>query len=172
MVNILIACTGSVASIKLPVLLSELTRQHNSSASPLSIRLITTSAALHFIPPSALSAPLEHFQDADEYTTWSQMGDPVLHIDLRNWADVLVVAPMSANTLAKAAAGMCDNLVTCHPATGEHLDKVKQWGYRVIEPVSKVLACGDIGNGAMAEPHTIARLVLQSVNALAAEDAS
>lgn len=41
------------------------------------------------------------------------MGDPVMHIELRRWADVLVIAPLSANSLAKMAAGMCDNLITC-----------------------------------------------------------
>ncbi len=41
------------------------------------------------------------------------MGDPVLHIELRRWADVLVLAPLSANTLAKVAHGLCDNLLTC-----------------------------------------------------------
>ena len=41
------------------------------------------------------------------------MGDPVLHIELRRWADVLLLAPLSANTLAKAASGLCDNLLTC-----------------------------------------------------------
>jgi hypothetical protein len=43
----------------------------------------------------------------------AQVGDPVLHIELRAWADVLVIAPCSANTLAKCAGGLCDNLLTC-----------------------------------------------------------
>ena len=41
------------------------------------------------------------------------VGDPVMHIELRRWADCLVIAPLSANTLAKAAQGLCDNLLTC-----------------------------------------------------------
>ncbi|KAL5112184.1 putative phosphopantothenoylcysteine decarboxylase [Taenia crassiceps] len=63
------------------------------------------------------------FLDKDEYACWKKRGDPVLHIqvsddhDLRNqlrdWADIFLIAPLSANTLAKIAAGLCDNLLTC-----------------------------------------------------------
>jgi len=52
-------------------------------------------------------------QDDDEWRQWKRVGDPVMHIELRRWADVMVIAPLSANTLAKAAGGMCDNLLTC-----------------------------------------------------------
>ena len=86
------------------------------------------------------------FADADEWR-WQSRGDSVLHIQLRQWADVAVVAPLSANTLAKAALGLCDNLATCvlrawdwrkplvvapamntmmyeHPVTHEHLGRL------------------------------------------------
>lgn len=49
----------------------------------------------------------------DEWKGWQKLGDPVLHIDLRDWADVLVVAPLSAHTLAKIANGLCDDTLTC-----------------------------------------------------------
>lgn len=51
--------------------------------------------------------------DEDDWRSWQKVGDPVLHIELRRWADVLLLAPLSANTLAKAASGLCDNLLTC-----------------------------------------------------------
>eukprot|EP00882_Tetradesmus_deserticola_P031716 GHRQ01035878.1.p1 GENE.GHRQ01035878.1~~GHRQ01035878.1.p1 ORF type:complete len:167 (-),score=6.84 GHRQ01035878.1:971-1471(-) len=51
--------------------------------------------------------------DEAEWHEWSKVGDPVMHIELRRWADVLIIAPLSANSLAKLANGMCDNLVTC-----------------------------------------------------------
>ena len=51
--------------------------------------------------------------DEEEWREWREVGDPVLHIELRRWADCLVVAPLSANTLAKCAQGLCDNLLTC-----------------------------------------------------------
>lgn len=60
---------------------------------------------LPFLPPSA--------GDEEEWREWRAVGDPVMHIELRRWADALVVAPLSANTLAKAAGGLCDNLLTC-----------------------------------------------------------
>lgn len=52
-------------------------------------------------------------QDESDWRDWQKVGDPVLHIELRRWADIFVIAPLSANTLAKMANGMCDNLLTC-----------------------------------------------------------
>lgn len=54
-----------------------------------------------------------YFQDEEEWRQWKVVGDPVLHIELRRWADVLLLAPLSANTLAKVSNGLCDNLLTC-----------------------------------------------------------
>lgn len=50
--------------------------------------------------------------DEEEWHEWQKKGDPVLHIELRKWADLLIVAPLSANTLAKLAQGLCDNCLT------------------------------------------------------------
>lgn len=111
---------------------------------------------------------------------WQKRGDPVLHIELRRWADVLVIAPLDANTLAKLACGLSDNLLTCvvrawdparpilvcpamnthmwtNPLTAAHLSAVtsQQPHIRVLEPISKALMCGDVGLGAMAEPADI-----------------
>eukprot|EP00052_Salpingoeca_macrocollata_P011247 m.86464 g.86464 ORF g.86464 m.86464 type:complete len:153 (-) comp17964_c0_seq3:242-700(-) len=116
--------------------------------------------------------------DEDEWASWKKMGDPVLHIELRRWADIMVVAPLDANTLAKFANGFSDNLVTCvarawdfakpivvcpamntamweHPTTARNLKLLTDMGYHVIDPVSKLLACGDSGLGAMAGIDTI-----------------
>ncbi len=51
--------------------------------------------------------------DEDDWRSWKTVGDDVLHIELRRWADIMVIAPLSANTLAKVANGLCDNLLTC-----------------------------------------------------------
>ena len=115
----------------------------------------------------------------DEWRDWKVLGDPVEHIDLRNWADVLLIAPLSAHTLAKLANGLCDDTLSCvmrawriptasmlvapamntamwdHPITAQQLATIKQWGIKVIEPQTKVLACGEEGNGAMAAVETI-----------------
>jgi phosphopantothenoylcysteine decarboxylase len=51
------------------------------------------------------------YTDRDEWNAYKQRGDPVLHIELRKWADVMIIVPLSANTLAKLANGLCDNLL-------------------------------------------------------------
>lgn len=111
-------------------------------------------------------------------------GEP-LSAMLADWADVLLFAPLSANTLAKLALGLCDNLATevargwptqkplllapamntkmwSHPATGRQLATLHNLGALVVEPVSKKLACGDIGVGAMASVQDICDAVLGS----------
>jgi phosphopantothenoylcysteine decarboxylase len=139
-VNILLGITGSVASIKLTELIDQLIQKfaHN-----VNICVVPTKNALHFaaahlhekctpslalandhltdrlefIKTSSASSLLKPnvlaFVDEDEWTSWSSRGDPVLHIELRRWADLLVIAPLDANTLAKLSSGMCDNLLTC-----------------------------------------------------------
>ena len=119
--------------------------------------------------------------DEDEWREWRQVGDPVVHIELRRWADVFIIAPLSANTLAKVANGMCDNLLTCivrawdfrkplivapamntymweSPFTEQHLDACRKLGIVIIPPVAKKLACGDVGQGGMASPDAIAQV--------------
>ncbi|XP_074153069.1 phosphopantothenoylcysteine decarboxylase isoform X2 [Sminthopsis crassicaudata] len=138
-IHILVGATGSVAALKLPLLVSGL-----------------------------LAIP----------GMWKRLSDPVLHIDLRRWADMLVVAPLDANTLGKVASGICDNLLTSvirawdrtkpllfcpamntamweHPVTAQHVEQLKGFGYIEIPCVAKKLACGDEGLGAMAEVYTI-----------------
>ncbi|CAI4755611.1 AAC_collapsed_G0050140.mRNA.1.CDS.1 [Saccharomyces cerevisiae] len=63
-------------------------------------------------PQIELPAHIQFWTDQDEWDVWRQRTDPVLHIELRRWADILVVAPLTANTLAKIALGLCDNLLT------------------------------------------------------------
>lgn len=127
--------------------------------------------------------------DEDEWT-WLRKGDPVLHIDLRNAADLTLVCPASANTIAKAAAGMSDSLalsvirawdyskplVLCpamntvmwtHPLTEEHLSSLRRLGGSVVEPVSKTLACNDTGVGALAAVDDIVADVRGKLNNLA-----
>lgn len=65
--------------------------------------MILTERAKHFLNNQELSSDTIIHTDADEWTMWTKRGDPVLHIDLTKWADVMVIAPLDANTLAKMA---------------------------------------------------------------------
>jgi len=102
MVNVLIAITASVASIKLTELYEMIKKEYGN------VKVVSTKLALHFVPPDC---DILIMTDNDEWSSWKQRGDPVLHIDLRNWADVLLIAPLDANTMAKIANGICDNLL-------------------------------------------------------------
>lgn len=189
--HVLLAASGSVATIKLVQIIKGLARHGN-----LSIRLILTSSARQFLggqsheqPTVAEVSNLPNvdavYTDASEWAHPWKRGAPVLHISLRRWADVLVVAPLSANTMAKMVNGMCDNLLTSvirawdvtgtvegtkkkiivapsmntamwrHPVTAKALHTLtEEWGgesgwVEVLQPMSKALACGDVGDGAM-----------------------
>lgn len=65
------------------------------------MRLIVTEHAKHFFNASALPAEVHIYDDNSEWDTWKQRGDPVLHIELGKWADMMLIAPIDANTLAK-----------------------------------------------------------------------
>jgi phosphopantothenoylcysteine decarboxylase len=145
MANVLLGVTGSVAAIKTPALFAELRRAGHV------VKVVATDAALYFFDPVELDPsrrernPELVIVDADEWPgSRYQRSDKVLHIELRRWADVLLIAPLDANTLAKLAHGLCDNCLACvwrawepsrpivlapamntlmwqHPATARHL---------------------------------------------------
>lgn len=188
--NVLLGLTGSVAAIKAPELVSGL------HAAGFAVKAVATDAATYFVPSDGLGCEL--VRDADEWPGQHyERGDPVQHIELRRWADLFLIAPLDANTLAKLALGLCDNCLTCvwrawdpvkpvvlAPAMNTlmwensftrrhlrslaadfgaghipgHLDQDQLIpimndrcrGLRVVPPVAKALACGDVGMGAMA----------------------
>jgi phosphopantothenoylcysteine decarboxylase len=125
MARIVIGVTGSVAAIRVPALVEALRNAGHDA------RVVTTEPALYFFDPEALPLPVEDagppigssalFRDADEWPrraerapAWGvyEREDFVLHIELRRWAELLLIAPLDANTLAKLAYGLCDNLLT------------------------------------------------------------
>ncbi len=118
MVNVLLAVTGSVAAIKAADVVKAI-RSELSDRGHVTIKVVVTERSKHFLPrdgggevsASVLDADAVH-DDAEEWL-WSERGDPVLHIELVKWADVLVVAPLDSLTLAKIVHGQCDNLVSC-----------------------------------------------------------
>jgi len=107
MAKVLLGVTGSVAALKTPELFAALVAAGHE------VRVVATDAALYFFDRAALPAGALTL-DSDEWPgDRYARGDRVVHIDLREWADVFVVAPLDANTLAKLAAGLCDNCLTC-----------------------------------------------------------
>jgi phosphopantothenoylcysteine decarboxylase len=117
MARVILGVTGSVAAIKTPELLAAL------RAAGHDVRIVATGAALYFLQPDDLDPPTGGtdapvartlLRDADEWPLPGyRRGDPVLHIEVRKWADLLIVAPLDANTLAKFALGISDNFLTC-----------------------------------------------------------
>ena len=178
--KILLGVTGSVAAILTPKLIEELLAMGSE------IKVVATEKSFYFLNPDRINrnaGPV--YMDKDEW--WSERyirGTNILHISLRDWADVLLIAPLSANSLAKLANGLADNFLTSiarawpvnkpiilapamntemwnHPITAEHIERLKKWfpKLRIINPISKVLACGTEGIGAMAEIDSIVKEV-------------
>lgn len=106
--RIIIGVTGSVATIKLSPLIDCIIS--NYSHDEVEIKIVASNNALNFFKPADLK-PIQVLTDSLEWQDWKRISDPILHVDLRNWADVIVVAPLSANSLAKIANGFCDNLL-------------------------------------------------------------
>jgi phosphopantothenoylcysteine decarboxylase len=192
--HILLAASGSVATIKLPLIAQALAQHQN-----VSIRVILTSSATEFLQGQSAEQPqLESIEqlpnveaiylNKDEWAKPWVRGDKILHIELRRWAHALLIAPLSANSLAKMANGLSDNLLMSvirawdttglidgrkkaifvapamnsamwrHPITSKHIETLKDdWGsppdgwVRLLGPIDKGLACGDVGDGGMME---------------------
>jgi phosphopantothenoylcysteine decarboxylase/phosphopantothenate--cysteine ligase len=164
--RILLAVTGSIAAYK-SILLVRLLVKAGAE-----VKVVITPAAAAFVSPLTLSTLSKNavISELANNESWSN------HVMLGRWADVMVVAPLSCNTLAKMANGLCDNMLlatwlsaTCpvvvapamdedmwhHPATQANLQKLESFGNRII-PVDKgELASGLYGDGRMAEPEAI-----------------
>jgi phosphopantothenoylcysteine decarboxylase / phosphopantothenate---cysteine ligase len=164
--KILLGVTGSIAAYKSLLLVRLLIKEGAY------VKVIQTPAARDFVTPLSLATLSRNpvLSDLFMADTWAN------HVELGRWADILVIAPLSCNTLAKMASGLCDNLLMAawlsavcpvilapamdedmwrHPATQANLQRVQGFGNKII-PVGKgELASGLFGDGRMAEPETI-----------------
>uniref|UniRef100_UPI003F694309 phosphopantothenoylcysteine decarboxylase n=1 Tax=Streptococcus pluranimalium TaxID=82348 RepID=UPI003F694309 len=164
--TILLAVSGSISAYKAADLTSQLGKLGYK------IHVLMTEAARDFITPltlQVLSKNSVHLDVMEE-----KIANRINHIDLGKEADLFILAPASANTIAQLANGMANNMVTAtalalptstpklfapamntkmydHPATQANMERLKSYGYREIEPKSAVLACGDIGRGVLAD---------------------
>jgi phosphopantothenoylcysteine decarboxylase / phosphopantothenate---cysteine ligase len=166
--KILLGVCGSIAAYK-SALLIRLLVKHGAE-----VKVIMTASAHDFITPLTLATlsknPVLTNFSKDETGQWNN------HVELGLWADVMIIAPASANTLAKMATGLCDNLLLAtylsarcqvlfapamdldmwqHPATQSNLKRLTAFGNQVIEPTHGELASGLVGTGRMAEPEQI-----------------
>lgn len=164
--KILIGVTGSIAAYKIPLLIRQLIREGAS------VRVFMTQAATSFVTPLTLSTVSKQpvLLDLFQENAWTN------HVELGRWADLMLLAPLSCNTLSKMASGQCDNLLlatylsaTCpvwaapamdedmwkHPTTQKNLEIIKAHGCHIIPVQYGELASGLVGEGRMAEPDDI-----------------
>lgn len=166
--NIILGVTGSIAAYKSATLVRLLIKAGAA------VKVIMTPLAKEFITPLTLATLSKNPILVDFFNP--ENGDWNSHVDLGLWADAMVVAPASANTIAKMATGVADNLLLTtylsarcpvfiapamdldmfnHPATKNNLKTLKKIGNQIIEPASGELASGLEGKGRMEEPEAI-----------------
>ena len=168
--KILLAITGSIAAYKAPLIVRLLVKEGAE------VKIVMTPAAKDFVTPLTLSTVSKNPVISELFIqeSWSN------HVMLGRWADLMLVAPLSANTLAKMANGFCDNVLlatylsaTCpvvvapamdedmwkHPTTRNNLKKLEDAGNAVIPVDNGELASGLVGEGRMAEPENILRYI-------------
>ncbi|WP_201577043.1 bifunctional phosphopantothenoylcysteine decarboxylase/phosphopantothenate--cysteine ligase CoaBC [Psychrobacter immobilis] len=173
MSNIVLAITGGIAAYKSAIFARLLIK------AGFDVRVIMTTGAQAFITPltlQALTGNEVHTSLLDEQAE-AGMG----HIELAKWADLIVIAPASANTLARLAMGMADDLLTtvclattapviiapamnqqmwAHPAVNLNVQTLSDMNYQIIQPASGEQACGDVGAGRLPEPEQLLAEVL------------
>lgn len=171
--KILLGITGSIAAYK-SILLVRLLVKAGAE-----VKVIMTPSAKSFVSPLVLSTLSGNkvLIDLFDEDTW------VNHVMLGRWADIMLIAPLSCNTLSKMASGQCDNLLlavylsaTCpiavspamdedmwhHPSTKKNIELLQSYGNRVINVETGELASGLFGEGRMAEPETIVQYLVEN----------
>lgn len=168
--TILLAVSGSISAYKAADLASQLTKLDYD------VHVLMTSAATKFITPLTLQVVSKNHVHLDVME--EQTPSIINHIELAKKADLFILAPASANTVAHLAHGFADNMVTAtalalpqstpkllapamntkmydNPITQANLKTLKALGFVEIPPKSSLLACGDVGTGALADISTI-----------------
>lgn len=172
--NIILGITGGIAAYKTPLLVRLLTKKgHN-------VKVILTKSAEQFVTPLTLSTVSKNqvvssFESGD---VWNN------HVELAMWADLMLIAPATANTIAKMAHGQCDNLLLAtyfsakspvfiapamdldmyaHPTVSENIQKLQSFGNQIIPATFGELASGLVGLGRMAEIEDIVDFIEQNL---------
>ena len=166
--HILVGVTGGIAAYKTATIIRLLVRAGAE------VKVIMTDNARQFITPLTLATLSKNPVLSEFFNPGS--GEWNSHVDLGIWADLFVIAPATANSIAKMAAGIADNLLLTtylssrcpvfiapsmdldmlsHPATTINIETLKAFGNSILEPASGELASGLTGKGRMAEPEDI-----------------
>ncbi|MCG7342815.1 bifunctional phosphopantothenoylcysteine decarboxylase/phosphopantothenate--cysteine ligase CoaBC [Sporosarcina sp. ACRSL] len=170
--KILVCVTGGIAVYKAVALVSKLAQAGAE------VKVMMTESAMEFVTP--LSFQVMSRNDVYVDTFDEKDSRVIAHIDLADWADLVVVAPATANVIGKLANGIADNMVTTTllattaevwiaPAMNVHMyenksvirniNRLHEDGYRFIEPAEGFLACGYVGKGRLEEPEKIVELI-------------
>lgn len=166
--QILVGVTGGIAAYKCPSIVRLLVKAGAS------VRVVMTEKAEHFVTPLTLQVVSEH--PVGRNVNWMDEKSSITHISWAEEADLMLIAPCTANVLAKAAHGLADDLltslllaVTCpvvlapamhhqmwaNRVVQDNVARLKVLGFTIIEPAEGPLASGDIGLGRMPEPEQI-----------------
>ena len=166
--NIIIGVTGGIAAYKAPILVRRLKEQGAD------VRVVMTASAKHFITPLTLQAVSGHSVRDTLLDAEAESG--MDHIDLARWADKIIIAPATADFIARLANGFADDLLTTlclatsapiyvapamnqqmwqNQATQDNLLKIGEYGVKILGPDSGDQACGEIGPGRMLDPSDI-----------------
>ncbi len=172
--TVVLAVTGSIAAYKIASLASMLKKLHAD------VQVLMTANATNFINPITFETLTGNKCLVDTFDRNFQYS--VEHVALAKRADVVLVAPASANVIGKIANGLADDMLTttvmackCHkiispamntqmfenPIVQDNLQKLSRFGYEVIQPAHGYLACGDTGAGKMPEPETLLQYILK-----------
>ncbi|TDQ42367.1 bifunctional phosphopantothenoylcysteine decarboxylase/phosphopantothenate--cysteine ligase CoaBC [Aureibacillus halotolerans] len=170
--KIVLGVTGGIAAYKACALASKLSQKGAL------VRVVMTESAMEFVQPITFQALTRQ----PVYTNTFKENDPsvVAHIDVADWADLVLVAPATANVLAKMAHGLADDMLTTillattapvwaapamnvhmydHPAVKTNIQTLHERGVQFIEPEEGYLACGYVGKGRLEEPEKIAETI-------------
>ena len=171
--NIILGVTGSIAAYKAADIANTLTKEGHS------VHVIMTKAGMEFITPLTMQTLTKNKVHTDQFAPY--VPSEVEHISLAQKADLLLVAPASADFIAKAAAGIADDMLTTvllatrnvpilvapamyeNPITQRNIRTLSEFGVKMIEPREALLACGDLGKGALADTEDIISAVQKAL---------
>ena len=173
--TVLLGVSSSIAAYKAASLASMLVKQHAD------VHVLMTENATRFISPMVFETLTGNKAPVDTFDRCFQFD--VEHVSLAKRADVMMVAPATANVIAKLAHGIADDMLTTtvlacdcpklispamntrmyeNPVTKDNLDTLRKYGWQVVEPASGYLACGDTGKGKLPEPEVLLDWLLQT----------